>query len=89
MDIIKVGGAVLRNIDGFNKFAKILGDQQSDNLIIVVSAFSLSTRELSSMAHLAEIGNKEKAFASTEKFIKKHLKLAENIIKSADRKSVV
>ncbi len=84
MDVIKVGGAVLRDLGGFDKFAKILGNHKSDNLIIVVSAFSLSTRELSSMAHLAAIGDKEKAIASTEKFIMKHIRLSENIIKSHD-----
>jgi aspartokinase len=56
MNIIKIGGAVLKNREGFFRMTEILNKYTEKPLIMIVSAFSDATRKLESAARLAEKG---------------------------------
>ena len=81
MEVIKVGGAVLRDVRGFNRFIKILDEYHSKKIIIVISAFSTSTRDLSAIAQFASEGKAAKAYNLLNNFTKSHLELAKTLIK--------
>ncbi len=81
--IYKFGGAVLNSLNGFRNMLKILQEQQSDKLLLVVSAFAKSTRELRKAGEQASLGRLATAEEVIEKLILEYLYFAENLINDA------
>ena len=79
MNIIKIGGAVLRSVEGFNKTIDILNEAPKP-LLVVFSAFSNATRILERAARMAETGNKSQALANVNLIIKEHNQYADLLI---------
>ena len=57
MKVIKFGGAVLNSIDGFGEMLKIVKANSDNKCLLVISAFSKSTRNLKNAAQTAEMGD--------------------------------
>lgn len=81
MTVMKFGGSVLKNKQGFFKMAEILTAYKNKPLAIVVSAFSKSTSMLKESALLAEGGVQSKAIDTINKIIDEHKALRDTIIK--------
>lgn len=81
MNIIKIGGAVLKSQNGFEAMVKILREYAEKPVIIVISAFSKATRELEKAAKIAESGNETNALAILDKVIVEHINYAEILLK--------
>jgi bifunctional aspartokinase / homoserine dehydrogenase 1 len=77
MKVMKFGGVLLNNTSGFNEFIEILKEYEQDELVIVVSAFSHTTRELLYIARTAEKGDDQGAYQGLNKLIEYHIRLAE------------
>ena len=73
--IYKVGGAVLAESSGFQRFASLVQSEVAPALF-VVSALGLTTRELKNAATIAETKEYERAKAVTESIFRKHLNFA-------------
>ncbi|MFH1050196.1 MAG: hypothetical protein V1779_04605 [bacterium] len=84
MNIIKIGGAVLKSQSGFEAMIDILKKYTERPLLIVISAFSKATRDLAKAAKLAEAGNEKEAMAILEKVIDEHLNYARILLKNKD-----
>ncbi|MFA6572049.1 MAG: hypothetical protein WCT77_12525 [Bacteroidota bacterium] len=61
MNIIKIGGAVLRNKEGFFQMLEIIKEYRNEPLLIVISAFSNATRMLGKAASIAASGELQTA----------------------------
>ncbi len=81
MIVMKFGGSVLKNKQGFFKMADVLSAYKNKPVTIVVSAFSKSTSMLKESALLAESGIQTKAFDILNKFIDEHKSIRDSIIK--------
>jgi len=81
MIVMKFGGSVLKNKQGFFKMADVLSAYKNKPVTIVVSAFSKSTSMLKDSALLAESGIQTKAFDILNKFIDEHKSIRDSIIK--------
>lgn len=53
MQIIKIGGAVLKNFEGFSRAVSILKNLRTRPAIVIISAFSKATRELRNAARVS------------------------------------
>ncbi|MCK5741967.1 MAG: hypothetical protein KAH48_07110, partial [Chlorobi bacterium] len=84
MNIIKIGGAVLKNREGFFRMTEILNKYTEKPLIMVVSAFSDATRKLETAARLAEKGNETEANAIVRSVIDDHTKYNKELLKSGE-----
>jgi len=81
MKVMKFGGAVLNSFDGFFRMVEILKGFQSEKLLIVVSAFAKSTRNLQPAAKTAESGNFDSAFQIISDFIDEHIEFSNKLIR--------
>ena len=84
MNIIKIGGAVLKNREGFFRMTNILNKYTEKPLIMVVSAFSDATRKLEAAARLAEKGNETKANTIVRSVLNDHTKHNKELLKSGE-----
>lgn len=86
MKIIKIGGAVLKDANGFSGLAELLAGEQ-EQTIAVVSALEKTTRNLAEAGIQALAGNLNSAFDISQKIFDCHSKivaeLAENEIENA------
>jgi aspartate kinase len=80
MELIKVGGSVLRTRQGFESFLTIVNDTRKP-VLVIVSAFAKATRSLSYVAAVAESGYKRKALALLQDIFDEHKKFTRLIIK--------
>lgn len=82
MLVMKFGGAVLKSPDGFLKMLEIIKDTEDDQILIVISAFAKSTRNLRTASELAEKGNYQEASELINQIIEEYSEYAKSIIKS-------
>ncbi|CAN5558828.1 hypothetical protein BH10BAC6_BH10BAC6_09170 [soil metagenome] len=66
MLIMKFGGSVLRDEQGFRRMTSILGSTSGEPVLVVVSAFSTVTRDLDAMSALAASGHLQGALTGLE-----------------------
>ena len=81
MKVMKFGGAILRNGDGFTAMSKIIKSETEKPLIIIISAFSTATRALARSARLAESGDEKGAMKLLDFIVSEHKTFAKDIIK--------
>lgn len=81
INVIKVGGAVLKSQKGFESLLNILSSHTQRPLLIVISAFSKATRDLERAARTAEAGNEKEACKILDSIIKEHSDYASVILK--------
>ena len=80
MQVIKVGGSVLNSVTGFSRLAGIISNASTGKLLIVISAFSKTTRNLSDMAHAASKGHLNKSIRMLASIIRFHKNFAAELI---------
>lgn len=83
MRVMKFGGAVMRNPEGFAAMTEILRQYRNEPLLVVVSAFSTVTRDLRRAAALAEQGDEHSALAQAEAIITQHETFARELLHDA------
>lgn len=84
MKIIKFGGAVLNSINGFNKMLEIVKTNGSSKCLLVISAFSKSTRNLKKAAHTAETGDLAKAINISKELYCEYCSFAKILFRNTD-----
>ncbi len=80
MEIHKFGGAALSSREGFQKLSEILSQDSKEKKIVVISALSKSTQNLSKAAVMAEQRKKEEARRLIKFVIEEHHKFIREII---------
>ncbi len=75
MKIMKFGGAVLKNRDGFQQMSDILQSLDMP-IVVVVSAFAETTRKLEDAANNAQAGDKETAAAAGKLIVEENRSIA-------------
>lgn len=83
-EVIKIGGAVLKSIEGFNRFIHIVNKSKADRLLVVISAFSNASRELTRSAYLAESGKLDDALLIIDAIVADHLGYASLLVSNDD-----
>lgn len=81
MKVMKFGGAVLKNKDGFEQMGKILNDEKEKPLLIIISAFSKATRDLKNAGLYAESGDQEGTGDCLSYIFNQHVEYAKELIK--------
>jgi aspartate kinase len=81
INVIKIGGAVLKSKKGFEAMLDILSSHTQRPLLIVISAFSKATRDLETAARTAESGNEKGACKILDSIIKEHTDYASGILR--------
>ncbi len=71
-DVIKIGGAVLKNKEGFHQITEILRRYYNNPTLIVISALSTATRNLKRAAKTAESGDETEARKIIDEIIELH-----------------
>jgi aspartate kinase len=82
MKVMKFGGIILRDLDGFRALLNVLDRYNEEKVVLVISAFSTATRDLRKAALTAEKGHEEKAYTLLDKIIRIHLNFALSLIKN-------
>lgn len=85
---MKFGGSVLRNPEGFAHMVEIL-HQETSQLLVIISAFGSSTRDLEHAARTAESGAQELAFAYLDAIITEHHTFAQDLLSNEATKSAL
>ena len=85
MQLIKFGGAALKNIDGFNSLISAIRKNESDKLVLVISAFSHTTRHLIDSANSSEKGSLDFAKKKVSGIISEYRNFGRQLIKSSKR----
>ncbi len=80
MRVMKFGGAVMRNPEGFAAMTSILRQYRGEPLLVVVSAFSTVTRDLRRAAALAEQGDEPGALAQADLILAQHETFARQLL---------
>lgn len=80
MKVMKFGGAVLRSREGFTQMVDILRSQSGVPLLVIISAFSTSTRDLERAARAAENGDQDLAFSICDGIIREHHRFADELL---------
>lgn len=81
---MKFGGAVLKSIEGFKRMLEILNDCEDNKILIVISAFAKSTRNLRNAAITSEKGNLEDAYIQANDFINEYKDYSNQLINKKD-----
>lgn len=81
MKVMKFGGVILRDRDGFEALLDVLGRYKDENILLVISAFSTATRDLRRAARTAEKGNEEEAYSMLDRIIRVHINFALALLK--------
>lgn len=76
----KFGGAVLSTLAGFRNMLKIIRESSDSKIILVVSAFSKSTRTLKEAGIIAAEGDNRKAEKIIDNLAEEYLFFAKNLI---------
>jgi len=79
IEVLKVGGSVLKSRNGFAHFLKIVQSTKKPSLVIV-SAFAKVTRSLNQIAETAAEGNESKAISLLQDLFNYHKKTSGQII---------
>jgi len=79
-NIIKFGGSVLGNKNGFDQIIKILNSADNKKFLIVISAFAKVTSKLKTAAKLAEKGDTGKSVEIITGIFQQHSSLLNDII---------
>lgn len=88
MKVMKFGGSVLRTSEGFGHMVRIL-KAESNPLLVIISAFGSSTRDLEQAARSAESGAQELAFAYLEEIITEHRRFADDLLTNSATKAAL
>ncbi|MBC8124148.1 MAG: hypothetical protein H7X70_00310 [Candidatus Kapabacteria bacterium] len=80
MNVMKFGGAVLRDPEGFRRMVQIVREAPLGETLVVVSAFSSATRDLESAAILAQQGQLPDALARIDQVTSDHVALAKVLL---------
>lgn len=83
MIVMKFGGAVLREPDGFRRMVRIVQAQPGRGTLIVVSAFATATRDLEFASRLAQKGLGAEARERLDQVIADHETLVRALLPSA------
>lgn len=86
---MKFGGAVLRSPQGFRDMADILTRESDKPILVVVSAFATSTRDLEFAARLAAKGLAEDAMERLNHVMDDHKALIRDVIAELDVRSAL
>lgn len=81
MRVMKFGGAVMRNPEGFAAMTAILRHYRNEPLLVVVSAFSTVTRDLKHAASLAEQGDEHEALALADTILAQHERFSQELLR--------
>ena len=73
MQVIKIGGALMNNPSKLKIAANILRTYQNENVLVVISAFGKTTRNLINTARIAETGNSKTAISALDEIIDFHI----------------
>jgi aspartate kinase len=82
MEVIKFGGAVLHNLEGFESMSSILKTKEHKAVLVVISALSKTTNLLKKAAYIAEEGNETESGFIIDSIINQHIIIAGGIIKN-------
>ena len=80
MIVMKFGGAVLSNTEGFENMLRIVSAKKSNKILLVISAFSKSTRSLKAAAFYAESGSLDLALDSIQDLKSQYLDFANRLL---------
>ncbi len=80
MNVMKFGGAVLRDPEGFRRMVQIVREAPTGETLVVVSAFSTATRDLESAAQLAQKGLLAEAIGRVDRVVANHEALAKVLL---------
>ncbi len=83
---MKIGGSSLRNISGFRQMMKILSKENSEPIVMVVSAFSTATRKLKEAALKAESSSYEEACSIIDSIIYEHYNYCDVLLDNEENK---
>jgi aspartate kinase len=89
MKVMKFGGAVLRSREGFTQMVDILRSQSSVPLLVIISAFASSTRDLERAVRTAESGAQELAFALCDEIIREHRNFSDELLANITTKDAL
>lgn len=87
MNVIKIGGSVLKNKAGFESFLKILSIYKGKQLVVVISGFNKVTTELGNCAKQAVLGHTKKASHLLDDIFDKNKKIASTVIEDIEELS--
>ncbi|MBM2815190.1 MAG: aspartate kinase [Ignavibacteria bacterium] len=82
MQILKFGGAVLSSKKGFEKLIEIIINNNTKPVLVIISAFSKATRNLSKAAGFAESGDEQKAMLAANQVVADYTDIANQLIDS-------
>lgn len=77
---MKFGGAVLQSNEGFHRMLEILNNCEDNKILIVVSAFAKSTRNLQQAAITSEKGSLDEAYNQANDFINEYKEYSNKLI---------
>lgn len=89
MRIMKFGGAVMKNPEGFAAITSILRQYQHEPLLLVVSAFSTVTRNLKRAATLAEQADEQAALALAKSILEQHELFASQLLQNENTRNAL
>ena len=81
MTVMKFGGAVLGDAEGFLRMTRIL--ERSEGALVVVSALATTTRDLEAAARTAAAGDVETALNALEEIRSTHLQMVDQIVRTS------
>jgi aspartate kinase len=83
---MKFGGSSLKNIKGFLQMVKILQKENTEPIVLVISAFSSATRKLKEAASIAEKTQYTESCAIIDSIINEHYKYCDDLLDNEDHK---
>ncbi len=83
MTVMKFGGAVLREPQGFRHMVQILQDLRPERVVVVISAFATATRDLEFSARLAQKGLAQEADERLRQVVADHRVLVKALLPQA------
>jgi len=89
MKVMKFGGSVLRSHEGFTQMVNILRSQSNIPLLVIISAFATSTRDLERSARAAERGEQELAIAFCDEIIREHRHFSDELLTNTTTKDAL
>jgi len=89
MIVMKFGGAVLREPDGFRRMARILGLNASGPVLVVISAFATATRDLEFAARMAQRGLLAESSERLDHLISDHITLVRALLPDATSRTAI
>ncbi len=81
MLVMKFGGVILKNRNGFDALLNILESKKDEKALLVISAFSTATRDLKKAARTAEKGDETLACSMLDRIIDTHIQFTGTLLK--------